>query len=78
MRRTNRAHAVDSATMVNFGRAAIAAIVFAGTLAASAAQPPQVGQQAPDFTLTDQNGSTVSLSSARGHKVVLVFYRGYW
>ena len=30
------------------------------------------------FTLTDQNGKTVALSAARGHKVVLVFYRGYW
>jgi len=36
------------------------------------------GQQAPDFTLPDQNGKTISLSAARSHKVVLVFYRGYW
>ncbi len=36
------------------------------------------GQQAPGFTLPDQNGKTISLSAARGHKVVLVFYRGYW
>ncbi len=38
----------------------------------------QLGQPAPDFTLPDQNGAPISLSSARGHKVVLVFYRGYW
>jgi len=37
-----------------------------------------VGQEAPDFKLLDQNGRTVDLSAARGHKVVLVFYRGYW
>ncbi len=37
-----------------------------------------VGQQAPDFTLRDQDGKAVKLSEARGHKVVLVFYRGYW
>jgi peroxiredoxin len=37
-----------------------------------------VGQGAPDFKLLDQNGKAVSLSAARGHKVVLVFYRGYW
>jgi peroxiredoxin len=37
-----------------------------------------VGQQAPDFTLRDQNGKSISLAAARGHKVVLVFYRGYW
>jgi peroxiredoxin Q/BCP len=37
-----------------------------------------VGQAAPDFKLLDQNGTPISLSAARGHKVVLVFYRGYW
>ena len=36
------------------------------------------GQTAPGFRLLDQNDKVVSLSSARGHKVVLVFYRGYW
>lgn len=48
-------------------------------LAASpAARPPQLGEIAPDFTLADQNGKPVRLSAARGGKVVLVFYRGYW
>jgi peroxiredoxin len=37
-----------------------------------------VGQQAPDLTLPDENGKAISLSASRGHKVVLVFYRGYW
>jgi predicted PurR-regulated permease PerM len=47
---------------------------------------PQVGQKAPDFTLTDSGGKAVSLnellttpingSPPRG--VLLVFYRGYW
>ncbi len=50
------------------------ALVVAGATAAS----PKVGQQAPDFKLLDQNGKAVSLSAARGQKVVLVFYRGYW
>jgi cytochrome oxidase Cu insertion factor (SCO1/SenC/PrrC family) len=40
--------------------------------------PPAVGKLAPDFTLVDQNGKRVTLSAARGRKVVLVFYRGYW
>lgn len=41
--------------------------------------PVQVGEAAPDFTLTDQNNQTVTLSSARGQApVVLVFYRGHW
>lgn len=35
-------------------------------------------QAAPDFTLADGNGGTFTLSSQRGHRVVLYFYRGYW
>jgi peroxiredoxin (alkyl hydroperoxide reductase subunit C) len=35
----------------------------------------EVGSQAPDFTLKDQNGQSVSLSSFRGEKdVLLVFF----
>ncbi len=33
-----------------------------------------VGQQAPDFTLRDENNQEVTLSSLRGAPVVLVFY----
>src|SRR5258706_12227579 len=32
------------------------------------------GEQAPDFTLPDQNGEQVSLSALRGKTVVLYFY----
>ena len=32
------------------------------------------GDQAPDFTLPDQDGETVTLSSLRGQKVVVYFY----
>jgi peroxiredoxin Q/BCP len=35
---------------------------------------PQVGDQAPDFTLPDQHGDPVSLSGLRGRTVVLYFY----
>jgi cytochrome oxidase Cu insertion factor (SCO1/SenC/PrrC family) len=35
-------------------------------------------QTAPDFTLNDQDGKPFTLSSLRGSRVVLVFYRGYW
>ncbi len=34
----------------------------------------QVGQPAPDFELKNQHGQSVSLSSLRGKKVVVVFY----
>ena len=36
------------------------------------------GAVAPDFKLLDQNRKPVTLAAARGHKAVLVFYRGYW
>jgi peroxiredoxin len=37
--------------------------------------PVEAGQEAPDFTLRDQNGQEVTLSSFRGQKnVLLVFY----
>lgn len=32
------------------------------------------GSPAPDFTLTDQDGRTVSLAGLRGHRVILFFY----
>jgi len=39
----------------------------------------KIGDVAPDFSLTDQNGKTVKLSEAvKTAPVVLVFYRGYW
>lgn len=44
----------------------------------AAAAPPRMGEAAPDFRLFDQSDHLVRLAQARGHKVVLVFYRGYW
>jgi hypothetical protein len=45
-------------------------------------RPLQVGREAPEFSLTTLDGSTVSLADFRGNKpVVVVFYRGwvgYW
>lgn len=50
------------------------------------AQSPKVGQQAPDFTLADTSGHSVSLASLLSTSdpshptkgVILIFYRGYW
>jgi len=50
---------------------------------------PQVGQKAPDFTLTNTSGQNMSLAQllstpidasaeTRPKAVLLVFYRGYW
>ena len=38
--------------------------------------PLPAGAPAPDFSLPDETGKTVTLSSLRGHGVVLVFYPG--
>ncbi|WP_111873510.1 thioredoxin-dependent thiol peroxidase [Aeromonas bivalvium] len=37
-------------------------------------QPLSAGANAPDFTLPDQDGQTVSLSGLRGKKVLVYFY----
>lgn len=34
----------------------------------------EAGQPAPDFTLPDQDGTPIALSSLRGRKVILYFY----
>jgi len=38
--------------------------------------PLPVGSAAPDFSLPDETGRTVTLSALRGASVVLVFYPG--
>jgi len=52
--------------------------VFAGmslwAAAGFSAEVPQTGQQAPEFTLPSQEGSTVNLKQFRGKWVVLYFY----
>ena len=53
--------------------------VFARQIPA-AAEAPRAGSQAPDFTLTDAGGKSVSLAEMRkaNRYVLLIFYRGYW
>ena len=38
----------------------------------------EVGSKAPDFTLKDQNGKTVRLSSLKGKRVLLSFRPLAW
>jgi peroxiredoxin Q/BCP len=38
------------------------------------AQTPEVGQSAPDFSLPDGDGNTVSLADQRGSTTILYFY----
>lgn len=59
--------------------------LLAAALAVGQNQPlpkPQIpsaeGKEAPDFSLPDQDGHSLRLSSLRGRRVVLIFYRGYW
>jgi len=37
-------------------------------------EPLRAGDDAPDFSLPDQDGNTISLAQLRGKNVVLVFY----
>ena len=65
-------------------------LVFRARQLPASASAPQVGQKAPEFTLSDQDGKPVSLagllslpttiesSPARGNWALLIFYRGYW
>jgi peroxiredoxin len=61
------------------------AFIEARRLPASAGAP-QVGQRAPDFTLTDINHKPVALAELLAQSVnnkpakgvLLIFYRGYW
>ena len=36
------------------------------------------GTPAPDFTLSDQNAQPYHLADQKGHRVLVIFYRGYW
>jgi hypothetical protein len=75
-------------TVVIMGLFLFSTLIMSRWLPASKGAP-QVGQKAPDFSLVDPNGKTVSLSellsaSTGGQQmskpkgVLLIFYRGYW
>jgi hypothetical protein len=47
-----------------------------GEIGAGAAPAPEVGEQAPDFTLPSTTGEDISLSQFRGKKFVLLEFYG--
>ncbi|HET6890033.1 MAG TPA: hypothetical protein VFH31_02935 [Pyrinomonadaceae bacterium] len=81
---------IFSSLAAAFGVLLLAGLLFLiyvmGSWLPTSAAAPQVGQKAPDFTLTDSNNKPVTLAQLltepfnnrppRG--VLLIFYRGYW
>jgi len=59
-----------------FSKLAVFGLVLAGSLSMARAYDamPQVGQQAPDFTLPSQDGTPIDIKDLRGKWVVLYFY----
>ena len=56
---------------MKFAVIALAVVLFGGAALASAQEGAVVGKAAPDFTLTDSNGKSHSLSAYKGKTVVL-------
>lgn len=57
-------------------------LLLAASAPAQRLPKPQIasaeGKFAPDFTLKDQRGKPLQLSSLRGKPALVIFYRGYW
>ena len=81
---------IFSSLAAAFGILMLAALLFLifvmGSWLPASAGAPQVGQKAPDFTLTDSNDKAVALAQLLTEPinnkppkaVILIFYRGYW
>ena len=81
---------VLSSLAAAFGVLLLAGLLFivfvAGRWLPASAGAPQVGQKAPDFSLTDSNNRPVTLAQLLAEPinnqlpkgVLLIFYRGYW
>jgi predicted membrane channel-forming protein YqfA (hemolysin III family) len=82
---------IAAVVLTAFSVLIIGFFVFAVLIAArwlpASAGAPQVGQKAPEFTLTDANNKPVSLAELLSTPidgntppkgVLLIFYRGYW
>lgn len=77
-------YAVQSHAVRSLGRTSLLLLFLLSALATSSQvlPKPQIaaaeGKPAPNFILKDQNGKTFRLTSLRGQRVLLLFYRGYW
>jgi hypothetical protein len=81
---------IFSSLAAAFGVLLLAALLFMiyvmGSWLPASAGAPQLGQKAPDFTLTDTNDKPVTLAQLLTEPfnnqppkgVLLIFYRGYW
>lgn len=81
---------IFSSVAAAFGVLLLAGLLFLiyvmGSWLPASAGAPQVGQKAPDFTLTDPNHKLVALAQLLTEPinnkppkgVLLIFYRGYW
>jgi len=81
---------IFSSLAAAFGVFMLAALLFViyvmGAWLPASAGAPQVGQKAPEFTLTDANNKPVTLAQLLTEPinnqppkgVLLIFYRGYW
>jgi len=76
--------AVQSHDVRSLGRISLLLLFLLLAFATSAQvlPKPQItsaeGKPAPNFVLKDENGKTFGLTSLRGQRVLLLFYRGYW
>lgn len=81
---------IFSALAAAFGVLLLAGLLFMfyvmGSWLPASRGAPQVGQKAPDFSLTDSNNKQVTLAQLLSEPidnkppkgVLLIFYRGYW
>jgi flagellar biosynthesis component FlhA len=88
----SRKSKIGGSILVALGLLIIGMFIFTAFIAArwlpASLGAPHVGQVAPDFTLSDTTGKSVSLAqllaepingtSAKPKGVLLIFYRGYW
>ncbi len=79
IRRRSRGIIAGSAVSVLLGGGFLVSFSVLMSLPKASGTTPQVGDAAPCFTLLNQDGEKVDLSTRLAHgPVLLVFYRGHW